>query len=320
MTQGIGLVNKKNLRGKNGRLLKQIVANRYLYLLFLPAAVLLLLFCYFPMYGVIIAFKDYDYGKGIVFSPWTTMHGFQHFYDLLSNSDFITAFRNTIIISFQRLIFEFPVSIILALLINEIRTKHYKRTVQTVLTIPHFMSWVVVYGIFFSLLSDQGVLNQVIASLGFSKVYLLQQTDTIRGLLYITSNWKEMGWGTIIYLAAITGVDQELYEAAVVDGAKRRHCVLYITLPAIISVIGVMFILALANIMNAGFDQIFNMYNAATFSKIDIIDTYVYRRTFVTGCDYPSSAAIGLFKNIINLVLLLGGNTVVKKLTGAGIY
>lgn len=301
------------------KLMSRIFANRYLYLLFLPTFLIMLVFAYFPMYGIVIAFKDYDYSKGLLLSPWTTMNGMQHFYDLLSDSHFLTAFSNTIIISLQRLVFEFPVPIILALLLNEIRAKHYKRFTQTVLTIPHFLSWVIVYGIFFNILSDQGVLNQLLSLMGLSKVYLLSQTSTIRGLLYVTSNWKEAGWSAIIYLAAISGVDPQLYEAAIVDGAKRWQCCKYITLPAVVSVIGVMFILALASIMNAGFDQIFNMYNPTTYCKIDIIDTLVYREAFLNS-GFSASAAIGLFESVINLALMLLGNFIVKKTTGSGIY
>lgn len=151
-------------------------------------------------------------------------------------------------------------------------------------------------------------------------MHLLTQSSTFRGLLYFTSNWKGAGWGTIIYLAAISGVSIELYEAAIVDGAKRLQLIRYITLPAILSVIGVMLILSIASIMNAGFDQIFNMYNAAVYNVSDIIDTYIYRRTFVTGSDFASSTAIGLFKSVINFILLITANTIVRKSTGKGIY
>lgn len=321
MTNDLELADKKMLHAKERKkLLNKIIANRYLYLLYLPGAIALLVFEYFPLYGIIIAFKDFNYSLGIVRSPWASMYGMKHFYDLLSDTGFINSFKNTLVISLQRLAFEFPVPIILALLINEVRIKSYKSLVQTIFTLPHFMSWVVVYGIFFNLLSDQGVINELLASIGFARTHLLTQVSTFRGLLYATSNWKEAGWGTIIYLAAISGVDPQLYEAAVVDGAKRKHLMLYITLPTILSVVGIMFILSLSSIMSAGFDQIFNMYNAAVYSKADIIDTYVYRRTFVSGADFASGAAIGLFKSVINFFLLVTGNFIVKKVSGSGIY
>jgi putative aldouronate transport system permease protein len=321
MDNNIALINKKILKAKaRTSLINRIKSSKYLYLLFLPAFILLLLFTYYPMYGVILAFKDFNYSKGIMGSPWTTMFGFQHFFDLITDFGFAKAFMNTIIISFGRLLFEFPVAIILALLINEVRSKKYKGIVQTIFTLPHFLSWVVVMGVFYNLLSDVGVINELMASMGFAKVHLLTQASTFRGLLYATENWKEAGWGTIIYLAAITGVNTELYEAAIVDGAKRLDLLKYITLPAIISVIGVMLILQISSMMNAGFDQIFNMYNAAVYDKADIIDTYIYRRTFVTGADFASSTAIGLFKSVINFALLISANFIVKKSTGKGIY
>lgn len=298
----------------------KILYYKFFYILFLPALIIYAIFSYAPMYGIILAFKDLNFAKGIMGSPWTKMNGMQHFYDLISNMYFKKAFANTLIVSLQRLIFEFPIPIILALMINEIRKAKFKKLAQTFLTFPHFLSWVVVTGIFFNLLSDSGVINSVLVACGMEKQGLLTDATTFRGLLYFTSNWKEAGWGTIIYMAAISGVSGELYEAAIVDGAKRFDLVRYITWPAIRSVIGVMFILSLSSMMSAGFDQIFNMYNAAVYDKVDIIDTYVYRRTFIEGSDFATSTAIGLFKSVINFILLIMGNSIVKKLTGKAIY
>lgn len=299
---------------------KLMLKYKYFYIMFLPTFIMYVVFTYIPIYGIQLAFKDLNFAKGIIGSPWTSMNGFKHFYELMSNSDFAKSFSNTLIISIQRIVVQFPVPIILALLINEIHRKNFKRIVQTILTFPHFLSWIVVTGIFFNLLSDAGVLNEIIVALGGEKIHLLTNASTFRGLLYMTDIWKEAGWGTIIYLAAISGINIELYEAAIVDGAKRFQLIRYITWPAIISVIGVMLILSLSNIMNAGFDQIFNMYNAAVYDKVDIIDTYIYRRTFVTGLDFASSTAIGLFKSVINFIMLFAGNIIVRKATGKGIY
>ncbi len=321
MNKDISADNGLRTRSRTlNRLWHNLYYYRYFYILFLPALIFYAIFSYRPMYGVILAFKDLKFSKGIWGSPWTTMYGFQHFYNLLSDMDFKIAFRNTVIISLQRLIFEFPVPIILSLLINEVRNNKRRRLVQTVLTFPHFLSWVVVSGVFFNLLADSGAVNQILTMLNLPKVHLLTEQATFRGLLYGTSNWKEAGWGTIIYLAAISGVNKELYEAAIVDGAKRFQLMRYITWPAMMSIIGVMFILAISNIMNAGFDQIFNMYNAAVFEKADIIDTFIYRRTFIQGLSFSSSTAIGLFKSAINVILLVIANSTVKKMTGSGIY
>ncbi len=299
---------------------RQVLKYRYFYIMFLPAFIMFVLFSYVPMYGIQLAFKDLNFSKGIMGSPWTSMHGLKHFYDLINNSEFGRAFINTLVISLQRIVFQFPVPIILALLINEIQRDRFKRIVQTILTFPHFLSWIVVTGIFFNLLSDAGVLNEIINVFGGEKVHLLTQASTFRAFLYTTHIWKEAGWGTIIYLAAISGINSELYEAAIVDGAKRFQLTRYITWPAIVSVIGVMLVLALSSIMNAGFDQIFNMYNPAVYAQADIIDTYIYRRTFVTGLDFASSTAIGLFKSVINFIMLYAGNMIVRKATGKGIY
>lgn len=301
-------------------LLNRIIYYKYLYLLLLPAFVLLMVFSYIPMYGVILAFKDFDFSKGILLSPWTQMNGLKHFYDLVSDFEFKKAFINTVIIGFGRIVFEFPVPIILAILINEIRGKKFSRLVQTVFTFPHFISWVVVTGLFFNLLSDMGVLNQIIMALGGQKVYLLSQPSTFRGLLFVTDSWKEAGWGTVIYLAAITSISSTLFEAAIMDGAKRFQLVRYIILPAIKSVIGILLILQISSIMSQGFDQIFNMYNASVYDVSDVIDTFIYRRTFVTGLDFASSTAIGLFKSVISFSMLITANYVVRKSSGKGLY
>ncbi len=307
--------------GQRARLLwGRLKYNRWLYLFFLPALILYIVFTYYPMYGAILAFKDLNYKLGIMASPWTTMNGLQHFYDLFSDSQFKTAFVNTIIISLGRILFEFPLPIALALMMNEIRREKTKRIVQTVFTFPHFVSWVIMSGIIFNLFSDAGVVNSIIFALGGQKGNILTNAGTFRYFLFGTDAWKEMGWGTIIYLATISGIDVSLYEAAIVDGAKRSQLAWYITLPAMKSVIGVMLILNISSLMNAGFDQVFNLYNAAVYSKADIIDTLIYRRTFVTGASFASSTAVGLFKSVINFAMLIVGNTVVKRATGKGLY
>jgi ABC-type polysaccharide transport system, permease component len=303
-----------------GVLLKRIKKYKYFYILLIPAAILYIIFSYVPMYGAILSFKEFDFSKGILRSPWTTMHGMQHFYDLLTDFEFKKSFLNTVVISFSRIIFEFPIPIILAFLINEVQRRKFKRVVQTVLTFPHFISWVVVMGIIFNLLSQDGVINQIITTLGGQKTSLMTQPTTFRALLYITDSWKEAGWSTIIYLAAISGINISLYEAAIVDGAKRLQLARYITWPAIKSVIGILLILNIANLMSAGFDQIFNMYNSAVYDVSDIIDTFIYRRTFINGMDLASSTAIGLFKSVINFAMLITANTVVTRSTGKGIY
>jgi putative aldouronate transport system permease protein len=219
-----------------------------------------------------------------------------------------------------RILFEFPIPIILALLLNEIRKSATKRFYQTVFTFPHFISWVVAAGMMIDLLSDAGVLNQIIVLFGGQKINLLTDPGLFKALLFLSDNWKEVGWGTIIYLATIAGISPEIYEAAKVDGAKRFQLILHITWPALRYVMGILFILQIANIMNAGFDQIFNMYNPVVYGSSDIIDTYIYRRTFMVGESFSSSTALGVFKSVINVLLLYSANYMVKKINKQGIY
>lgn len=310
---------KLGMKLNKNKVIKRVWYFRYLYLLFLPAAIYYAVYAYAPMYGATLAFKIYDYSKGIMGSPWV---GLDQFKILVFDPEFLRAFKNTIVISFSRLIFEFPIPIVLALLINEVRSVKYKRVVQTVFTFPHFLSWVVIYGIVFNILSDQGVLNQFIIIFGGSKTHLLADPSTFRPLLYITDIWREAGWSTIIYLAAISGINVEQYEAARVDGAKRFHMVRYITFPALRNVIGILLILQIGSAMNANFDQIFNLYSVPVYPVSDIIDTLIYRNNFGAGAtmDFAYSTAIGLFKSVINLMLLTAANYGAKRFNDSSLF
>ena len=275
------------------------------YLMLLPVVVLLFIFSYIPIYGVVLAFKDFDVRLGIMGSPWA---GFKHFEFLVNDIQFFKAFKNTVGISIGRIIFEFPIPIILALLLNEVVNTRFRKICQTIYTFPHFISWIVVAGLVSGLMSNSGAINQILEAIGIGKSELLTNPDTFQGLLYFTSNWKEAGWGTIIYLATITSINPELYEAAAIDGAKKRHNMRYITWPSLKPVICILLILKVGSMMSAGFDQIINMYNPSVMDVSDIIDTYVYRRTFQGGMNFSVSTAIGLFKSLINVVLLLAVN------------
>lgn len=289
---------------------------KYVYLLLLPGVLYYLIFAYYPMYGITMAFKDFQINKGITGSPWV---GMAHFEEIFRLDDFWTAFRNTLSISYQRLLIEFPAPIILALLLNEITSNKWRRFFQTVFTFPNFLSWVVVSGIILSILSDGGILNQILIAFGGEKQSLLMEEGYFRSILYLSSIWKSAGWTAIIYLAAITSINPEIYEAAKVDGAGRLQQIVSVTWPGIRSTVAVLFVLAVGNVMNAGFDQILNMYNPAVYGTADIIDTYIYRRTFQLGSDFGSSTAVGLFKSVINLALLLIANYGVKKMGENGI-
>lgn len=298
------------------RLGKEIYKSRYLYILLLPTVLFYVLFQYFPMYGVLLAFKEYHIREGILRSPWIGMSNFE---ELVKQSEFWRAFRNTIIISVGRIALEFPAAIALALLINEVVRQKLKKFYQTVYTFPHFISWVIVSGIMFNFLSNDGVLNQICAALGFGKQTFLTDPGLFRPIIFLSNIWKEVGWSAIIYLAAIAGINPELYEAARVDGAGRWQQLRAITWPSIRGTAAILLILAVGNAMNGGFDQIFNLYNPGVYATGDIIDTYVYRAAFSDGSSFGVTTAVGLFKAVLNFALLYGANYMVKKLGGEGL-
>jgi putative aldouronate transport system permease protein len=275
----------------------------------LPMVLFYVIFAYVPMYGVVLAFKEFNYSLGILHSPW---NNFQNFKDVMGNPDFSNAFRNTLFISFGRLLIEFPIPIVLALLLNEIRFGRLKRIYQTVFTFPHFISWVVLSGIITSILSDQGLLNQLLALLGWGKNTVLIDNESFLAMLFATNIWKEAGWSAIIYLAAIAGINPELYEAASIDGANRFQQMKSITWPVLRNTAAILLILAVGGIMNGGFDQIFNLYNPAVYESSDILDTFVYRSAFTDATGFGFSTTVGLLKSVINFVLLFGANFVVK--------
>ena len=290
---------------------------RFILFLILPGLIYFAIFSYIPMYGVQLAFKEYIYSKGIWGSPFV---GLQNFRYAMADQQFWLSWRNTIIISLCRLVFVFPVPIFLSLLLNELSSGAYKRVLQTIFTFPHFLSWIVIGGIMVNMFSSSGAVNNMIAALGGERVQFLAAPEKFRPTVYLTDIWKESGWSCIIYLAAITGISPEYYEAATVDGANRFHKILYITLPGIASTISVLLILSIGNIMNGGFDQIFNLYNPAVYETGDIIDTYIYRTTFQTGGDFGISTAVGLFKSVINLILLTTANMVSRRVSGSSLY
>lgn len=290
---------------------------RYLYLLLLPGILYFAIFHYGPMSGLVLAFKKFNARMGIWGSPWVGMKNFQR---IFATPAAMTAIRNTFEINLSRLIFQFPVAIVLALLLNEMRGRKLKRVYQTVYTFPHFLSWITVSSILMNFLSNGGAVNAVLASLGMKRIDFLSNTQLFRPLLYLTHNWKEMGWNSIIYMAAIAAIDPTLYEAAKVDGASRWQQIWHVTLPGIKQTIVVLFILEVGRTMNAGFEQIFYLQNAAVKSTSEILDTYVYSITFQSTPNYGFSTAVGMFKAVINLFMLLLTNGIVKKINGSGMF
>ena len=288
-----------------------------LYLFFLVPAVLLFIFRYIPIYGIVIAFQDFRIGRGIMGSPF---NNFAHFKNFFEGPFFFRLMRNTLVISFLKLGFGFPAPIILALLINELRNMSFKRTIQSISYLPHFMSWVVLAGILIEVISPQrGILGYVYSLFGATAPNLLAEPRLFRGLLVGTEIWKEVGWGTVIYLAAMSGINPELYESAQIDGANRLQSALHVTIPSLAPVITILFILRLGDILDAGFDQIFVLYNPLVYEVADIIDTYVYR-VGLQQRQLDFSAAVGLFKNVVGVILLLTANVVIKRFSEHGIW
>lgn len=299
------------------RTLEGYYKQRYLFLALLPAIIYYVVFHYGPMYGLIIAFKDFRFSQGIWGSPWVGLENFKMF---LSSPDFLNVLGNTFTISFMQLIFGFPMPLIFALFLNEIRHDAYKRTIQTISYIPHFLSWIVLSGIFIEILSPtRGIVNYILMAMGFEPIHFMADKHWFRWVLVASNIWKEMGWNSIIYLAALTGIDTQLYEAATIDGAGRFKKMAHITLPSILPIVSIMLIMAIGKIINDNFDQIFNMYNSSVYSVADVISTYVYRMGIVD-MEYSFAAAVDLFKNVISFVMIILANTVAKRLGDYGIW
>jgi putative aldouronate transport system permease protein len=316
-TQATRLPGVKEARSSLRRLLAKYNMHRQLFLLFVPVIVYFIVFKYIPMYGVTVAFKDYRLRSGILGSPWV---GFEHFRLMFAGRTFREVLRNTIVISFYRLVFGFPAPILFALLLNEIRNMGFKKVVQTISYLPHFLSWIVLAGVFFPLLSPSiGPINYAIRSLGFKPIFFLGDPGWFRFTIVTTGIWQDVGWGSIIYLATLSGVDPELYEAAEMDGAGRLAQAIHISVPSLLPVITIMFILAVGRLLADDFDQIFNLYNPVVYSTGDVISTYVYR-TGLIGLKYDFAAAVGLFRNVIGFALVFVTNAIVKKVNEYGIW
>jgi len=310
--------NDKKFSPKGKKLATKIIRHWRVYLMFVPVALFYILFSYMPMYGIIISFKDYYASMGILGSPWV---GFKYFEQLFNQTPlFWDALRNTVVISVLKLAFCFPVPIIMSLFLNELTHGGYKKFVQTAIYLPNFISWVVISGIVYELLSvNGGLINNILMALNIDRISFLTKPSMFYPILIITDIWKSAGWGTVIYISAISGISPELYDAADVDGCGRFGKMWHITLPCIKPTISMMLILQIGNIMNAGFDQVFNLYNKAVSSVGEILDTLAYNIGIANGL-VEKGAALGLFKTIINFVLLLGANCMSKKLNGVGLY
>lgn len=298
-------------------ILSKIKRDRGLYLLLLPGSLYYLIFKFLPMWGIIIAFQDYNPFLGMLGSPWV---GVKHFAEFFQNPDFIKLLRNTLILSVLSIVFYFPAPIVIALLLNELRQKIFKKAIQTIIYIPHFVSMVIIASITYVLLNTEGgPVNQILFNLTGEKVNFLGSPVWFRPLIIIQTIWKECGWGTIIFLAALSGVDVQIYEAAVVDGAGRFRQLWHITLPAIRSTIVILLIMRMGNVLSNGFEQIFLMMNSLNGEVAEVFDTYVYSLGVTQG-SFSYSTAVGLFKSLIGLVLILATDKIAKRAGEAGLF
>ncbi|SEN53353.1 carbohydrate ABC transporter membrane protein 1, CUT1 family [Amphibacillus marinus] len=302
---------------RRAELWRRIKRNKMIYLMILPGIVYFLIFRYLPMYGLIISFQDYKPYLGITGSDWV---GFAHFERLFTSPEFWTIFRNTLMLFGLQIFVYFPIPIIISLMLNEVRHTFFKRGIQTLIYVPHFMSWVVIVSISFVMLTlDGGIVNSLLEVLGLDKINFLMNADWFRPIYILQVIWREAGWGTIVFLAAITAVDPQLYEAAKIDGANRFKQMWHVTLPSIRSVIIVLLILKIGNVLELGFEHVYLLLNASNRNVGEIFDTYVYVAGLQQG-QFSYSAAVGFFKGIVGLIMVVVANRLAKAFNEEGIY
>jgi len=295
---------------------KRLYQCRYLYLIIALPVIWYIVFCYVPMGGIVIGFQKYNARKGIAGSDWV---GLKYFLDFLTDPYFWKVVRNTFVINVYDLLIGFPVPIIFALLLNEINNSKFKRLTQTVTYMPHFISTVVICGMLHMFFASDGPVNQVRNALGMETINFLLKPQYFRGIYVGSGIWQGVGWGSIIYLAALAGIDTEQYEAAIIDGANRFQRTIYITIPGIMGTISIMLIMRMGSMLSVGFEKVLLLYNGATYETADVISTYVYRRGVISA-DFAYGTAMDLFNSVVGLVFVLTSNIISKKLGGSGIW
>lgn len=302
--------------GRLNYLKKELVKNRYVYIMLLPVVIYYIVIHYFPMYGIMIAFQNFNPMAGMHGSEWI---GFTHFTDFFNSYYFWRLLKNTILLSFYDMLFGFPAPIILALILNEVTHMKFKRLVQTISYLPHFISIVVVAGLVINFLARDGLISTIVIFFGGEPTSFMQRPEYFRTIYVASQVWQTIGWGSIIYLAALTSIDPSLYEAAQVDGARRWHQLWHITLPGIVPVIAIMLILRTGDMMTIGFEKIILLYNPLIYETADVIPTFVYRKGLLE-MNYSYSAAIGLFNAVISFILLIAVNRLAKRISGSSLW
>lgn len=316
-SRGTARLNSSGLGTRLGDAGRYLWRYRILYLLSVPGILYFFLFKYVPLFGSIIAFQNYNIFKGITGSDWV---GLEHFQKMFSHYDFLRILNNTLLLGLYDLVIAFPVPILLAILLNEVRMIVFKRLLQTIVYMPHFLSWVVISGIFMGIFSmDAGVVNKALGFLGMQPVYFLGEDSYIRSILIGSGIWRDSGYGTIIFLAAIAGINPDLYEAAEVDGAGRLKQIWSITLPSLLPTIMILLLLHIGKFLDLGFERVFVFLNPLNLGSGEILDTYIYKAGLLSQ-QYSYTTAIGLFKSVVGLMLVLLGNFFSKKTTGESLY
>ena len=283
----------------------------------MPGLIYLIIFRYYPMYGILMAFKDFSFAKGIIASPW---NDFANFKQLFQSTVFFDVLRNSVVLSVLRIVWGFPIPIILALLINEIRAMPYKRTTQTLMYLPHFISWVVAAGIITSALSPStGIINQVLNVFGVEPVFFLAKKEYFRVIIVLSAMWKELGMQAIYYIAALGSIDQQLYEAAYMDGAGKLKQIWHVTLPGLVPMIIVLLVLKVGSLVTIGFEQIFLLYNPLVYSVGDVLSTYTYRLG-IENANFSLTASIGLTQSAVNFLLVYSANKIARKVVGWSLW
>jgi putative aldouronate transport system permease protein len=316
-SRGTARLNSSGLGTRLGDTGRYLWRYRILYLLSVPGILYFFLFKYVPLFGSVIAFQNYNIFKGITGSDWV---GLEHFQKMFSHYDFLRILNNTILLGLYDLVIAFPVPILLAILLNEVRMIVFKRLLQTIVYMPHFLSWVVISGIFMGIFSmDAGVVNKALGFLGMQPIYFLGEDSYIRSILIGSGIWRDSGYGTIIFLAAIAGINPDLYEAAEVDGAGRLKQIWSITLPSLLPTIMILLLLHIGKFLDLGFERVFVFLNPLNLESGEILDTYIYKAGLLSQ-QYSYTTAIGLFKSVVGLMLILLGNFFSKKTTGESLY
>lgn len=309
MEQGLTEKSALRLGGAGQKKKRNWLKNWQLHLMMLPGLIFILVFKYMPLGGITIAFKEFLPGKGIWGSPWVGLENFEY---MLALPDTKRILWNTLFIAAAKILVNFPVPIIVSILLNEVRGHRFKRTVQTIIYLPYFISWVILAGIIQDLFAKEGMINQFLGLFGASPVFFLGDKYAFLGVLIGTDVWKNFGYNTVVYLAAITGIDETLYEAAKIDGANRFQQIWNVTLPGIAPIVTLMLILNLGNVLNAGFEQIFNLYNPLVYETADIIDTFVYRISLIEA-NYSLGTAVGLLKSVVSFILIVTSYKIANK-------